>query len=300
MNTKVPTMQELLSAGVHFGHKVSRGHPRMKPFVFGARDGVHIIDLALSEEKLKEAAEAAFNYGSQNKSLLIVGTKKQAREIVDKLAHEANLFYLNSRWIGGVFTNFTEVRKNIEKLVGLRDEQAKGTLSRYTKREQLILGRKIKKFETDMGGISTMTKLPDVVFVIDTVSDKTAIKEANIMGIPVIGFSDTNANPDLLEYAIPANDDGIKSISLIAETIISAYQEGMKKAGVEKEESDKKEAKKAEDEAKEKETNVTKETKVTKEDESADGLNEIEKEEAAAIEEDIEKVIVDESSRKVE
>lgn len=277
-------MQDMLEAGVHFGHKVSRGNPRMKPFIFGSRDGIHIIDLAQSEEYLKKAADEAHRLGKEGKVLLVVGTKKQSRDIVLALAKEANTPYLNFKWVGGFMTNFDEVRKNISKLNGLKKEKAEGTLSRYTKKEQLLIARKLEKFERELGGIATMEKLPDALFVLDAVADQIAIKEALRMNIPIIGVSDTNANPDQMDFPIPANDDGIKAIKIITETIMKAYISGKKEAGIE--------------------TGKATPIKVV-ENVEAEGGEEVQldpsvAEEAAAIEEEIEKEVIAESDRKVE
>jgi small subunit ribosomal protein S2 len=280
-------MQELLEAGVHFGHQVRRGNPRMKPYIYGVRDGVHIIDLEKSEQMLKEAAQAAYDLGKNGKVLMIVGTKKQAREIVEELAKEVDTPFLNSKWVGGLLTNFDEIKKNIKKLEGLKDEKTKGTLSRYTKKERLLIDRKLGKYESVLGGVASMDKIPDAVFLVDAVAEWTAVKEAQRMSILIFGFADTNCDPLALDYPVAANDDGIKSIKLITETVIRAYGEGKKAAGKQaiadeaKRVSD--EAKKAEDEAKKEQT-----------------LDKPVAEEAAVIEEEVEKQVVQESSRKVE
>ncbi len=227
----VPSMQDLLTAGSHFGHKVSRAHPRMRDFIFGARDGISIIDLEQTEKKLKEAVDAAYKLGKEGKVLLVVGTKKQAKEISESLAKEADTPYMVERWIGGMMTNFDEMRRKIRKLADLEEEKKKGTLSRYTKKEQLLISRKLEKFDREYRGVVDMAKLPDAIFIVDPVSDLTAVKEANRLGIMLIGFSDTNADPDWFEYPIPANDDGIKSINLVCEAVIRAYAAGKKEAG---------------------------------------------------------------------
>ncbi len=228
MAITVPSMQEMLEAGVHFGHKVSRGNPKAKRYIFGARDGIQIIDLEKSEAKLKEAAEFANKLGREGKLLLVVGTKKQAREIVNEATKDQEIPYLSARWVGGLLTNFDEIRKTFRKLNDLRKEQIAGTLSRYTKKEQLLIGRKVEKFVRELGGVAELSKVPDALFILDIVSDITAVKEATRLKLPMIGLADTNSNPDLVDYPIPANDDGIKSIKLLAETIINAYTEGRK------------------------------------------------------------------------
>src|SRR5579884_560640 len=270
----VPSMQELLEAGVHFGHQVRRGNPRMKPYIYGVRDGVHIIDLAKSEEMLKEAAQAAYDLGKDGKVMMLVGTKKQAKEIVESLAKEVDTPYLNSKWVGGLLTNWEEIKKNIKKLNGLQEEQEKGTLSRYTKKEQLLIARKLQKFHSMLGGMSGQEKIPDALFIIDAPAEITAVKEAQRMGLIMIGFADTNSDPGWMDYPVAANDDGIKSIKLIAETIVKAYGEGKKAAGV-----------KAAAEAK----------KIADEAATDNVLSDPVAEETAAIEEEVEKQVVQES-----
>lgn len=270
-------MQDLLSAGVHFGHQVRRGHPKMMQYLYGARDGVHIIDLAKSEEKLKEAVDFVFNLGKEGKVLLVVGTKKQAREIVEGLSKEVDTYYITERWLGGLLTNFDEVRRNIKKLNDLKVEKEKGELSRYTKKEQLLIDKKLSKFDKELGGVAKMDRVPDALFVVDPVSEKTAIKEAQRKGVRVVAFADSNCDPNSFDFPIPANDDGIKSIKIICETIIKAYGEGKKssQSSVVNQPSDKQQP----------------------EDKK---LDEAVVEEAAAIEEVVEQKAVKEAERKVE
>ena len=227
----VPSMQDLLTAGAHFGHKVSRAHPRMRDYIFGARDGISIIDLEKTEKKLKEAVEAAYKLGKEGRVMLVIGTKKQAKEIAESLAREADTPFMVERWIGGLLTNFEEMRRKIRKLSDLMEEQKKGTLSRYTKREQLLIGRKLEKFDREYRGVLEMGKLPDAIFIVDAVSDITAVKEANRLSITLLGFSDTNADPNWFDFPVPANDDGIKSIKLVSEAVMRAYAQGKKEAG---------------------------------------------------------------------
>lgn len=280
MALSTPNMQELLEAGVHFGHQVRRGNPRMKPYIYGVRDGVHIIDLAKSEEMLKEAVQAAYDLGKSGKVMMLVGTKKQAKEIIESLAKEVGTPYLNSKWVGGLLTNWDEIKKNIKKLSSLKEEQEKGTLSRYTKKERLLIDRKLQKFQSMLGGVADLDKIPDALFIIDAPAEITAVKEAQRMGLTMIGFSDTNADPGWMDYPVAANDDGIKSIKLIAETVVRAYGEGKKTAGKQAAAA---EAKRLADEAK-----------------NDGALSEPVADETAAIEEEVEKKVVQESSRKVE
>ncbi len=278
-NISIPSMQDLLSAGVHFGHKASRAHPKMKLYIFGAREGIDIIDLAKSEEKLKEASQAAYELGKDGKTLLIVATKKQAKDIVEELAKEVDVPYLSVRWVGGLLTNFDEVKKNFNKLNKLLEEQAKGELTRYTKREQLLISRKLNKFSIELGGASKLDKIPDAMFIVDGVNTNTAVKEGLKVGLKLFGLSDTNADPNWFDFPIPANDDGIKSIKIICETVIRSYGQGKKEAGEKKEADAKAEEKKKE--------------------ESTSGIDTAVAEEAAILEEVIEKKTVEDSERKV-
>lgn len=230
MTVQTPTLQELLEAGVHFGHQTRRGNPRMKQFIYGAREGVHIIDLTKSEEYLKKAAEYAYELGKQGKILLIVGTKKQARPIVEELANKANAYYLSQRWIGGFLTNFEEISKNIKKLKSLQEQKTKGELSKYTKKEQLLIDRKIIKLDKDFKGVMNLTEVPDVLFIIDIVSESTAVLEAIRKQLKIIAITDTNSNPTLVDFPIPGNDDAVKSIRILTETVMNAYVEGSKQS----------------------------------------------------------------------
>ena len=224
-------MEEMLEAGVHFGHKTSRANPRMKEFIYGAREGVSIIDLTIAEGELNKAIDFAYKLGQDGKVLLVVGTKKQARAVVEEVAKATETPYITNHWVGGLLTNFSEIHRNLSKLMGLKVEQEKGELVRFTKKEQLLISRKLEKFNRNLGGLTELVVEPDALFVLDTVADQTAVKEAIRMNLPIIGVCDTNANPQMIDYPIPANDDGIKSIRLIAEAIINAYSEG-KKLGV--------------------------------------------------------------------
>lgn len=299
MAISTPSMQELLTAGVHFGHKISRGHPKMKQFIYGAREGVHIIDLAMADEKLKEAAEEAYKLGKAGKILLIVGTKKQAQQKIESLAKDANAFYLNKRWVGGLLTNFEEIRKNIKKLNDLKIQQEKGELSRYTKKEQLLISRKLAKFILELGGIADMDKIPDAMFIVDAVSDKTAVVEAKKTGVEVLGLCDTNADPYFFDFPVPANDDGIKSINLICDTVLGAYSKGKKEAGVKVAESQLADVDKSDQATKPQAKNKKVEEKNEPE-EPAPAVDAAVAEETKALEEEVEKVVLEESERKIE
>ncbi len=274
-------MQELLSAGVHFGHQVRRGHPKMKQYIYGARDGVHIIDLAKSEAKLKEAVEFAYELGKNGSVLLVVGTKKQAKDIAESLAKEVDTPYITARWVGGLLTNFDEIKKNLNRLSSLKEEKQKGSLSRYTKKEQLLIDRQLQKFERVFGGVNSMDKVPDAMFIVDAVADKTAVVEALKKGIKLVGLTDTNADPNAFDYPIPANDDGIKSIKLICETVIRAYGEGKKEAGQLRVKNEQLRIKEEKEKAEE-------------------TLDSAVAEQAAVLEEEVEKKTLKEAERKVE
>lgn len=275
MSNQIPTMQELLEAGVHFGHQTKRVDPRMMEYIFGARGGVHIINLEHSEKLLQTACEYVEKLGSEGKSLLFVGTKKQSQNIIKDSANLGGAPYINFRWIPGLLTNFEEVRRNIKKLTTLKEEQEKGQLTRYTKKEQLLISRRLDKFERIWGGVVNMEKLPDVIFVGDAVTEKTAVIEAARMGIPVVGIADSNSNPMMLSYPIPGNDDATKAIKILIEAIGKSYAKGVEKAGKTKPEV----------KTDEKSEDIKVEDKVS--------------EEVAAVEELVEKKIVEESSREV-
>jgi small subunit ribosomal protein S2 len=273
-----PSMEEMLEAGVHFGHKTSRANPRMKEFIYGAREGVSIIDLTIAEGELNKAIDFAYKLGQDGKVLLVVGTKKQARAVVEEVAKATETPYITNHWVGGLLTNFSEIHRNLSKLMGLKIEQEKGELVRFTKKEQLLISRKLEKFNRNLGGLTELTVEPDALFVLDVVADQTAVKEAIRMNLPIIGVCDTNANPQMIDYPIPANDDGIKSIRLIAEAIINAYAEGKKSAVATREEAAKIEEKAAVDKEV-LDANLT--------------------EQVAIVEEELEKEIVEDSSVKV-
>ena len=249
--SKIPSLQDLLEAGVHFGHKVSRGNPRMSPFIYGAREGVHIIDLTLSEKYLKEACQFATELGKTGQTLLFVGTKKQAHDLTEEAAKKVGAPYLSERWVGGFLTNFDEISKNIKRLNELKEAKEKGTLKKYTKKEQLLLDRRAADLEKVLGGVANLTKVPEAIFVLDANKDSGAVKEANRIGVKVIAVTDTNSDPTLVDYPIPANDDAIKSIKIMLETIADAYAEGQAEGVKNEEVRVKKEeaaAKKAEEE----------------------------------------------------
>lgn len=240
------TLEQLLEAGCHFGHQVTRQNPRARDFVFEARDGIHIIDLAKTKEGLDEALHFVKDMGSKNLSLLIVGTKRQAQPIVleavkraqESIASlakpndegkkvEADVYYVTSHWTGGTLTNFQAVQKNFQRLHDLGYLlQSSEEKEKYTKKELGLFEKERQKLEGFYAGVANMKKLPDLLFVIDTHTENIAVREANRTRIPVVGIVDTNADPDLVNYVIPANDDAVGSIELITKAIIDAWIEG--------------------------------------------------------------------------
>ena len=292
-------MQELLEAGVHFGHQVRRGNPRMKPFIYGAREGVHILDLAQSEKLLREACEYVYKLGKEGKVMLFVGTKKQAGPIVEESAKKATSMYLTEKWVAGFLTNFDEISKNIKKLKDLKEQKEKGQLAKYTKKEQLLIDRKITKLESIFKGVLEISGMPDAVFIVDTVSDETAAKECVRMGVKVVAIADTNSNPLLIDYPIPGNDDAIKSIKILTEAIANSYEAGKKDAG----KTDAQVAKEEKEVAKESKKKSKKEDLPAGRQENGPEEVEIAEEllaEVAAVEEEVEKKAVKEAERIIE
>lgn len=223
----IPELLELLKAGVHFGHKTSRWHPKMGAFIFGERSGVHLIDL----EKTRVALEAALAFvqslGKEGKTILCVGTKKQASAIIKKYAVQAALPYVEGRWLGGTLTNWAEIYRLIKKYLDIKGKHERGELQKYTKKEQLEFQKNIERMRQLVEGISTLTKLPDALFIVDLKHEDTALREANQKKIPIVALCDTNVNPELVQYPIPGNDDALKSIELVVRLVAEAYQEGV-------------------------------------------------------------------------
>ncbi|MFC1965379.1 30S ribosomal protein S2 [Chloroflexota bacterium] len=227
----IANVKQLLEAGAHFGHQTSRWHPRMKKYIFTKRNGIHIIDLEQTATFLDKACDFIRQIAAEGGHVLFVGTKKQAQETVEGEAKRCGMYYVNQRWIGGVLTNFAIIQTRIDYLVRLEDQQARGELTRLPKKEALKLNEKIERLNRQMGGFKEMTNLPDVIFIVDPTKERIALAEAKLVGIPVVAISDTNCNPDEIDYPIPANDDAIRAIKLICGKIAEAVIEG--KAGQE-------------------------------------------------------------------
>ncbi|MGI2335700.1 MAG: 30S ribosomal protein S2 [Dehalogenimonas sp.] len=222
-------IKELLESGAHFGHQTSRWHPKMKKYIFTKRNDIHIIDLDKTVVMLDKALEFIDGIVAEGGKILVVGTKKQAQEIVAEESKRGGLYYINQRWIGGILTNFAAIQNRIDFLVRLEDQHARGELARLPKKEQLKLADEMLRLNKMMGGFKEMTALPDVIFIIDPTKEKIALAEAQRMGIPVVAIVDTNCNPDGIDYPIPANDDAMRAIKLVlskvADTVLSANEQ---------------------------------------------------------------------------
>ncbi len=220
------SMIELLEAGVHFGHQTQRWNPKMKPYIYGARNGIYVIDLRKTTDLLDEAYALVRDYAAKGKNVLFVGTKKQAAEVVAEEAIRSGAYYINRRWLGGMLTNFETIRGRVNKLKELEEFVNNGYVDKLPKKEVAQINRQIAKLSKTLGGIKDMRGLPDVIFIVDQAKEEIAIKEANKLGIPIICLADTNANPDGINYIIPGNDDAIRSIKLITSKLADAVLEG--------------------------------------------------------------------------
>ncbi len=222
----VVTMKELLESGVHFGHQVKRWNPKMKKFIFGERNGIHIVDL----QKTLKGVEEAYNFVKQvaatGASILFVGTKKQAQDAIAEEANRAGAFYVNNRWLGGMLTNFSTVRKSIERLKKIETMKEDGTYNVLTKKEVSQLEKEREKLQKNLSGIKDMTNLPGAIFVIDPKKEKIAIAEARRLAVPIVAIVDTNCDPDDVDYVVPGNDDAIRAIKLISSKMAEAIGEG--------------------------------------------------------------------------
>lgn len=219
-------IEKLLEAGAHFGHLTRRWNPKMEQFIFNERNGIHIIDLRKTQVLLDIAREVIHDIATQGKVVLFVGTKTQIKETVEDQAKRCEVNYVTERWLGGMLTNFQTIRKSIKRLEAIDKMEVDGTFEKITKKERLMLGRERERLRKFFGGIEQMTKLPGALFVVDIKKEHIAVKEANILGIPVIAIVDTNCDPEMVDYPIPANDDSIKTVNLISGVIADAIKEG--------------------------------------------------------------------------
>lgn len=222
----IVSMKKLLEAGVHFGHQTRRWNPKMKKFIFTERNGIYIIDLQKTVKKIEEAYDFAREISANGGKILFVGTKKQAQDAIEKEAKKCEMPFINQRWLGGLLTNYKTIRKRIDRLFKLIEMEDDGTFDVLPKKEVIQLIHERERLEKFLGGIKDMDKMPDALYIVDPKKEKIAVKEAHILGIPVIGIVDTNCDPDELDFPIPGNDDAIRAVKLITETIANAVLEG--------------------------------------------------------------------------
>ena len=218
---------QLLEAGVHFGHLKSKWNPNMAPYIFMERNGIHVIDLNKTVAKLEEASAALKQIAKSGKKILFVATKKQAKDIVAEAVRKVNMPYVTERWPGGMLTNFATIRKAVKKMATIDKMNTDGTFSTISKKEKLTISREREKLETQFGSIADMSRLPAALFIVDISKEHIAVAEARRLNIPTFAIVDTNSNPNLVDYPIPANDDAAKSIALIMEVVVGAIQEGL-------------------------------------------------------------------------
>ena len=222
------SMIELLEAGVHFGHQTQRWNPKMKPYIYGARNGIYVFDLRKTTELLDEAYNVVRDFAARNKNILFVGTKKQAAEVIAEEAQRAGAYYINRRWLGGMLTNFKTIQSRIARLKEIETMQEDGTFDVLPKKEVINLKKELEKLQKNLGGIKEMKRLPDAIFIVDPKKERICVQEAHALGIKLIGIADTNCDPDELDYVIPGNDDAIRAVKLIvakmADAVIEANQ----------------------------------------------------------------------------
>ncbi|MDR2782781.1 MAG: 30S ribosomal protein S2 [Treponema sp.] len=228
----VVTMKSLLESGVHFGHQVRRWDPRMKKFIFAERNGIHIIDLQKTIQAIKSAYEAVRRVIKSGKTVLFVGTKKQAEQAIQKEAERCGMFYVNNRWLGGMLTNFVTIKESLRRLKKLEKMEVDGTFENLTKKEIAALSKEREKLQKNLGGIKEMKELPGILFIVDTKKEAIAVAEAQRMGIPIAAVVDTNCNPEGIDYPIPGNDDAIRAITLFTQIIANAVIETDNEVGL--------------------------------------------------------------------
>ena len=232
----VVAMKQLLEAGVHFGHQTRRWDPKMAEYIFQARNGIHIIDLQKTSKKIDEAYAFLKEQAEEGKTVLFVGTKKQAQECVKEAAEKSGMYYVDQRWLGGMLTNFDTIRTRVQRLKDLEKMQEDGTFEVLPKKEVILLKKEMEKLERNLGGIKNMEEIPGVIFLVDPKKEHIAVLEAKKLGIPVIGLVDTNCNPEEVDDAIPGNDDAIRAVKLITDVMANAIIEGRQGESFEAEE----------------------------------------------------------------
>ncbi|MGA2910936.1 MAG: 30S ribosomal protein S2 [Candidatus Microgenomates bacterium] len=224
------SLDTLLETGAHFGHQTRRWNPKMEEYLFGSENGVHIFDLTKTKPLLEEALEFITKSIREGKTVLILGTKKQIKDKVAEVALEAGVPYINERWLGGIISNFSQMKKSLKKMEEMKVNMTSGVYNKYTKKERLLIDREIARLERFFGGIKTLTDIPDVLFVIDTKREAGAVHEANEKKVPVIGIVDSNSDPDVIDYPIPMNDDASKALEYVLGLVKEAILEGKKKS----------------------------------------------------------------------
>ncbi|MCR4832564.1 MAG: 30S ribosomal protein S2 [Butyrivibrio sp.] len=238
----VVSMKQLLEAGVHFGHQTRRWNPKMAPFIFTERNGIHIIDLQKSVVKVDEAYKAVFEIAEQGGTILFVGTKKQAQDAVKSEAERCGMYYINERWLGGMLTNFRTIQTRIERMKKIEKMQEDGTFDVLPKKEVAVLKKELEKLQKNLGGIRDMKRIPDAIFVVDPKKERICVQEAHTLGITLVGIGDTNCDPEELDYIIPGNDDAIRAVKLIvgkmADAVIEANQGAENEVAAESAEAD--------------------------------------------------------------
>jgi small subunit ribosomal protein S2 len=227
-------LDALLQAGAHFGHLTRRWNPKMRPYIFMERNGIHIIDLKRTQELTEEACTAVSNIVAEGKKVMFVGTKQAVCEVVREEAVRCNAFYVTERWLGGMLTNFTTIRKSVKRLTNIEKMETDGTFENITKKERLFLTRERDKLQEVLSGIVDMSRMPGVVFVVDIKKEAIAVKESKRLGIPIVAIVDTNTDPTLIDYPIPANDDALKSVQIITKAIADAVLDGTTRAATKK------------------------------------------------------------------
>lgn len=231
MSSSTVTMKELLEAGLHFGHETKWWNPRMRPYIYGQKSGIHIVDLRQTLPLFRSALNFVSRLGAEGKTVLFVGTKRQAQEVVAAEAARVNAFYVNHRWLGGLLTNFATIRKSVARLLELREIIESADFSRFSNKAWSRLDKRRRRLEKTLAGIEKMDRLPDAVCIVDPKNEMIAVQEARKLGIPIIAMVDTDCDPDLIDFVIPGNDDALRAIRLFASRIASAFEEGRQMLG---------------------------------------------------------------------
>ncbi len=237
--TEEVSLNELLEAGCHFGHQARRWNPRMKPYLYAKRDGLHVFDLVKTKEGLESAMKYLSEASKEGKRIVFIATKRQAQDIVKEAAMRAGVGYVTERWLGGMLTNYDQMRRSMTRMKKMKTQKEQGQLKQYTKKEQLLIERDIVKMEKNLGGMAVYESQPEVLVVVDTRREKVAVDEARSINIPVVGIVDSNADPSMVDYVIPANDDAVKSVFLLVNKLADAIIAGKNKVEEKKEVVDK-------------------------------------------------------------